>query len=353
MANQARPSITDVMQQRILVLEGAMGTMIQAEKLEEADYRGERLADHKSDLKGNNDLLNLTRPDVIEKIHDIYLGVGSDIVETNTFSSTSISQADYDCEHLVPEINYEGAKIARRAAERWTEKTPDKPRFVVGNFGPTNRTCSISPDVNRPGFRAVSFDEMKDAYLEQARGLFEGGVDLFAVETVFDTLNCKAALFALSELEQETGVHVPTMVTGTITDLTGRNLSGQTVTAFWYAVRHAKPLAFGLNCGFGGEELRPFVDELAKEVEVPLVVYPNAGLPNELGGYDEAPAKTAALIRDWAENGWVNIVGGCCGTTPEHIKAIAEAVDGIAPRPLQTDRPRLRLAGLDPFATAA
>jgi 5-methyltetrahydrofolate--homocysteine methyltransferase len=341
------------MASRILVLEGAMGTMIQGERLVEADYRGDRFADHPSDLKGNNDLLNLTRPDVIEKIHDIYLAAGSDIIETNSFSATSISQSDYDLESAVRDINREGALIARRAAERWTAKTPDKPRYVVGNFGPTNRTCSISPDVNRPGYRAVSFDQMKEAYLAQARGLLEGGVDIFAVETVFDTLNCKAALFALNELEQETGQHIPTMVTGTITDLTGRNLSGQTVTAFWYAVRHSAPLAFGLNCGFGGEELRPFVEELAKEIEVPLVVYPNAGLPNELGEYEEAPAKTAELIRDWAENGWVNIVGGCCGTTPGHIEAIAAAVEGIAPRPAQNDRPRLRLAGLDPFATAA
>jgi 5-methyltetrahydrofolate--homocysteine methyltransferase len=353
MSVAAKPAISDLMRQRILVLEGAMGTMIQGEKLDEAGYRGAEFPDHGHDLRGNNDLLNLTQPAIIENIHDIYLGVGSDIVETNTFNSTTISQADYGCEAFVHNINLEGARIARRAADRWTEKTPDKPRYVFGNLGPTNRTCSISPDVNRPGFRAVTFDEMRRAYHHQAKALLEGGVDGFTVETVFDTLNCKAALFALEELFEETGQKLPVMVCGTVTDLTGRNLSGQTVTAFWYAVRHAAPVAFGLNCGFGAEQLRPFVEELARGVEVPLVIYPNAGLPNELGGYDEAPAMTAGLIREWAENGWVNIVGGCCGTTPGHIEAIAKAVAGLKPRAIPADRPRLRLSGLDPFETAA
>jgi 5-methyltetrahydrofolate--homocysteine methyltransferase len=351
MAN--KPAISELMAQRILVLEGAMGTMIQAEKLDEAGYRGQRFADHGSDLRGNNDLLNLTQPEIIERIHDIYLSVGSDIIESNTFNGTTISQADYSCEAVVDDINREGARIARRAADRWTEKTPDKPRYVFGNLGPTNRTCSISPDVNRPGYRAVTYDEMRETYLQQARALHEGGVDGISVETVFDTLNCKAALFALEELFDEIGQRLPVIVSGTVTDLTGRNLSGQTVTAFWYATRHSSPLAFGLNCGFGGEELRPFVDELARNIDVPLVCYPNAGLPNELGGYDEAPSMTAGLIREWAENGWVNIVGGCCGTTPDHIKAIADAVEGLAPRAIPADRPRLRLSGLDPFETAA
>ena len=353
MSAAEKPAISDLMAQRILVLEGAMGTMIQAEKLDEAGYRGGEFPDHSHDLRGNNDLLNLTQPRIIEAIHDTYCAAGSDFIETNTFNATTISQSDYNTEYFVHNINVEGARIARRVADRWTEKTPDKPRYVVGNLGPTNRTCSISPDVNRPGFRAVTFEELRKAYHHQAQGLMEGGIDCFAVETVFDTLNCKAALFALEQLADETGVKLPVMVTGTVTDLTGRNLSGQTVTAFWYAVRHANPIAFGLNCGFGAEQLRPFVEELARECEVPLVVYPNAGLPNELGGYDEAPAMTARLIREWAEAGWVNIVGGCCGTTPAHIEAIAKAVDGLPPRPVPTDQPRLRLSGLDAFSTAA
>ena len=353
MSENNRLAIEEILRQRILVLEGAMGTMIQAEKLTEADYRGERFAGHGCDVRGNNDLLNLTQPAVIQKIHEGFLAVGADVIETNTFNTTSISQADYQMEHLVPEICKAGVAIARAAAEKWTAKTPHKPRYVIGNLGPTNRTCSISPDVNRPGYRATTFDEMRDAYREQADALFDGGVDCFAVETVFDTLNCKAALFALDELFEERGERRPVMVTGTVTDLTGRNLSGQTVTAFWYAVRHARPIAFGLNCGFGGEQLRPFVEELTREVEVPLVVYPNAGLPNELGGYDEAPAMTAGFIREWAEQGWVNIVGGCCGTTPAHIGAIAEAVEGLKPRRIPEDSHRMRLSGLDPFATAA
>ncbi len=348
-----RPTIDAIMRQRIVVLEGAMGTMIQAERLKEADYRGERYAWHGSDVRGNNDLLNLTQPGIIAKVHSEFLAAGADIVETNTFNATSISQADYNMQHLVREICLAGAEIARRVANEWTAKTPDKPRYVLGNLGPTNRTCSISPDVNRPGYRAVTFDEMRDSYREQAEALFEGRVDLFAIETVFDTLNCKAALFALEELFEVKGERRPVIVSGTVTDLTGRNLSGQTVTAFWYAVRHANPLAFGLNCGFGGEQLRPFVDELAREIEVPLVVYPNAGLPNELGGYDEAAEMTAGFIRDWVEHGWVNIVGGCCGTTPAHIKAVAEAVDGLPPRAIPENSNRMRLSGLDPFATAA
>jgi 5-methyltetrahydrofolate--homocysteine methyltransferase len=352
-SSASRPALQELVKQRILVLEGAMGTMIQAAKLDEDGYRGQRFSGHPSDLRGNNDLLNLTQAELIEQIHDAYLVVGSDIIESNTFNATSISQSDYGCEGLVHEINVEGARIARRAAERWSEKTPEKPRYVVGNLGPTNRTCSISPDVNRPGYRAVTFDEMKAAYLEQAHGLLEGGVDAFAVETVFDTLNCKAALFALESLFDEAGERLPVIVTGTVTDLTGRNLSGQTVTAFWYSVRHAEPLAFGLNCGFGGEQLRPFVEELAREIDVPLVVYPNAGLPNELGGYDEAPSMTGGFIREWAQDGWVNIVGGCCGTTPDHIAAIAKAVEGMPPRQMPSPNSRLRLAGLDPFATAA
>lgn len=348
-----QPELEAIMRKRIMVLAGAMGTMIQSEKLTESDFRGERFVAHDSDLRGNNDLLNLTQPSIIAKIHSEFLAAGADVVETNTFNTTSISQGDYGMEHLVSEICLAGTQVAREVADLWSAKTPEKPRYVLGNLGPTNRTCSISPDVNRPGYRAVTFDEMREAYLEQARALFDGGVDLFAVETVFDTLNCKAALFALEELFDEKGVRRPVLVSGTVTDLTGRNLSGQTVTAFWYAVRHSNPLAFGLNCGFGGEQLRPFVDELAREIEVPLVVYPNAGLPNELGGYDEAAEMTASFIREWAENGWVNIVGGCCGTIPAHIKAVADAVEGLAPRVTPENSNRMRLSGLDPFATAA
>ncbi len=353
MTQEKRPEIGEILRHRIMVLGGAMGTMIQAEKLTEADYRGERFAEHSCDVRGNNDLLNLTQPEIIGKVHESFLTVGADIVETNTFNATSISQADYQMEHLVSEICRAGVAVARKAADKWSAKTPDKPRYVFGNLGPTNRTCSISPDVNRPGYRAITFDQMRDAYKEQATALYDGGVDAFAVETVFDTLNCKAALFALDELFEEKGERRPVMVAGTVTDLTGRNLSGQTVTAFWYAVRHAKPMAFGLNCGFGGEQLRPFVEELAREIEVPMVVYPNAGLPNELGGYDEAPEMTAAFIADWAKNGWLNIVGGCCGTTPAHIEAIVKAVEGMKPRTIPEDKKRMRLSGLDPFVTAA
>lgn len=353
MASSERPPIESIIAERIMVLEGAMGTMIQAENLTEQDYRGEQFADHSCDVRGNNDMLNITQPEIIGKIHEAFLAVGSDIVETNTFSSTSISQADYAMEDQVAELCRMGAAVAREAADKWTAKTPDKPRYVFGNLGPTNRTCSISPDVNRPGYRATTFDQMRDSYREQAEALFDGGVDGFLVETVFDTLNCKAALFAIDEMLEERGETRPVMVSGTVTDLTGRNLSGQTVTAFWYAVRHVTPLAFGLNCGFGGKELRPFVEELAREIEVPLVVFPNAGLPNELGGYDEAPEMTGGFIREWAESGLVNIVGGCCGTTPAHIEAMAKAVEGVKPRVVAKNDKRMRLSGLDPFVTAA
>ena len=335
--------------QRILVLDGALGTMIQKCGLDETDYRGTRFADWPQDLKGNNDLLNLTRPAVVGEIHDAYLAAGADIAETNTFSSTRIAQADYGMQELARELNVEGARIAREAADTWTDRQPEKPRFVAGAIGPTNRTASISPDVNDPGFRNVSFDDLTGAYREAAEGLIEGGADLLLVETVFDTLNAKAALFAIDEAFEALGVRLPVMVSGTITDLSGRNLSGQTVEAFWNSVRHAEPLTIGLNCAMGPEQLRPYVAELSRVADAYLCAYPNAGLPNAFGEYDQSPEVTASHIREWAEAGLVNIVGGCCGTTPAHIGRIAAAVAGLAPRPLPALPRRLRLSGLEAF----
>lgn len=338
--------------ERILLLEGAMGTMIQGYELTEEDFRGTRFRDHPCDLKGNNDLLNISRPDVIRDIHQRFMAAGSEIVETNTFSSTRIAQADYQLEDLVYELNLEGAKLSRELADEWTAEDPSRPRFVVGNLGPTNRTCSISPDVNDPGFRNTSFDEMKDAYKEQARGLVDGGVDFLIVETVFDTLNCKAAIFGIRELEDETGEAIPLMVSGTITDLSGRNLSGQTVGAFWASIRHANPAAVGLNCGFGADQLRPYVEEFSSIADVPIIAYPNAGLPNEMGEYDESPEAMAAQLRDWGESGFLNIVGGCCGTRPEHIEAIAAIVRDLKPRAIPEIERRMRLSGLEVFTAS-
>ena len=322
------------LEQRILVLDGAMGTMIQRHGLGEAEYRGERFRAHPRDLRGNNDLLSLTRPDVIRSIHAQYLEAGADILETNTFNSTSISQADYGLEGIVAELNLAGARLAREAADECSARTPHKPRFVAGVLGPMNRTLSLSPDVNDPGFRAVTFDQVKDAYKAAVRALAEGGVDLILVETIFDTLNAKAALFAIDEHFEEAGLRLPVMISGTITDASGRTLSGQTVAAFWSSVRHARPLSIGLNCALGARQLRPHVEELARIADVYVSAHPNAGLPNAMAetGYDETPDQTARLIRDFAENGFVNIVGGCCGTTPAHIRAIADAVRGVPPR---------------------
>jgi 5-methyltetrahydrofolate--homocysteine methyltransferase len=341
-------ALHDALASRILVLDGAMGTMIQRYKLSEAQYRGARFKDFARDLRGNNDLLTLTRPQVIREIHSRYLEAGADILETNTFNSTAISQADYHLEEIVAELNREAAKLARSVADECTARTPRKPRFVAGVLGPMNRTLSLSPDVNDPGFRAVTFDQVKDAYLVAARALVEGGVDLIMVETIFDTLNAKAALFAIDELFEETGVTLPIMISGTITDASGRTLSGQTVEAFWNSVRHAKPLSVGLNCALGAKQLRPHVEELARIADTLVSAHPNAGLPNAMAEYDETPAETAAFIREWAEAGWLNVTGGCCGTTPEHIKAIAEAVAPFRPRTAPKIEPRLRLAGLEP-----
>ena len=333
--------LTKLLRERILVLDGAMGTMIQSRKLGEADYRGPAacgLHEHAGDLKGDNDLLALTQPDVIRAIHDEFLAAGADIIETNTFNATRIAQADYRLGNRVREINLAAARIARERADAWTAKTPDKPRFVAGALGPTNRTATISPDVNDPAFRNVSYDELVVAYGEATAALVDGGVDLLLVETVFDTLNAKAALFAIDAYFDEHDVRLPLIVSGTITDASGRTLSGQTTEAFWNSVRHARPLAVGLNCALGAALMRPYIEEIARVADTFVSCYPNAGLPNPMSetGYDEAPETTARLILDFAQNGFVNIVGGCCGTTPEHIRAIAAAVKDIPPRQVST-----------------
>jgi len=319
--------------QRIAIIDGAMGTMVQRYKLGEADFRGERFADHGKDLKGNNDLLVLTRPDVIREIHDAYLRAGADIIETNTFGATSIAQEDYALGPAARDMNLAAARIARQAAD--AASTPDRPRYVAGALGPTPRTASISPDVNDPGARNVSFEELRAAYHEQAAALLEGGVDLFLVETIFDTLNAKAAIFALDELMEQTGERLPVIISGTVTDASGRILSGQTVAAFWHSVRHARPLAVGLNCALGAALMRPYIEELAKVAgDTFISCYPNAGLPNPMAetGFDETPEITSRLLGEFAHAGFVNIVGGCCGTTPEHIAAIAQRVSAYRPR---------------------
>jgi 5-methyltetrahydrofolate--homocysteine methyltransferase len=334
---------------RILILDGAMGTMIQRHHLDEAAYRGTRFREHARDLKGNNDLLVLTQPRIISEIHNAYLAAGADIVETNTFNAQAISQADYGLEEIAYEINVAAAKLARDAADTWTAKTPDKPRFVAGAIGPTNRTASLSPDVNNPGFRNVSFDGLVEAYAVQTRGLIDGEVDIILIETIFDTLNAKAAGFAVEQTFDATGVELPIMLSDTITDLSGRNLSGQTPEAFWYSLKHLRPFSVGLNCSFGAEQLRPSVGELAAVADTLISVYPNAGLPNEMGEYDETPEHMAGLLDEWAKDGLINIVGGCCGTTPEHIGAIAEAVAKYPPRHVPEISHKLRLSGLEPF----
>jgi 5-methyltetrahydrofolate--homocysteine methyltransferase len=322
------------LQTRLLVLDGAMGTMIQRYKLTDADFRGEQFRDHPSEQKGNSDLLVITRPDVIGAIHREYLAAGADIIETNTFTSNAIAQADYGLESLVYDLNVAGAKVAREAADEWTKKTPDKPRFVAGSIGPTNRTLSISPDVNNPAFRAVTFDAMREAYEEQIRGLIDGGVDLILIETIFDTLNAKAAIVALENVYEQRGVRLPLMISVTITDRSGRTLSGQTLDAFYISIRHARPFSVGINCALGARDMRPYMAELARIAECYVSSYPNAGLPNAFGEYDEKAAETGALLKDFAASGFANIVGGCCGTTPDHIREIAAAVEGVIPRPL-------------------
>ena len=334
---------------RILILDGAMGTMIQRYKLDEAGYRGARFKDHGHDLKGNNDLLVLSQPQIISAIHNAYLEAGADIIETNTFNAQSISQSDYGLADIALELNVAAARLAREAADAWTARTPDKPRFVAGAIGPTNRTASISPDVNNPGFRNVSFDALVEAYAVQTRGLIEGGVDVILIETIFDTLNAKAAGFAVEQMFDEMGVKLPIMLSDTITDLSGRNLSGQTPEAFWYSLKHLQPFSVGLNCSFGAEQLRPSVAEIGAVADTLISVYPNAGLPNEMGEYDETAEHMAGLLEEWAKDGLINIVGGCCGTTPEHIRAIADAVAKYPPRRVPEVPHRLRLSGLEPF----
>lgn len=338
-------NITEILSEKIMVLDGAMGTMIQSYKLSEQDFRGDNFPSHRYDLQGNNDILCLTQPKIIQEIHESYFKAGADIVETNTFNANAISQADYGTENLIYEINLHAAQIAKSAAISCN----NKPCFVAGALGPTNRTASLSQDVINPGFRNISFDELKDAYAEQARGLFDGKVDIFLIETVFDTLNCKAALMAIQELKEQRQTHIPIFVSGTITDASGRTLSGQTVEAFWYSIRHANLTAVGLNCALGAKQIRPWLDELSSVADIPIFVYPNAGLPNEMGEYNETPKSMSTIIGEFAESGLVNMVGGCCGTTPDHIKSIVNTVNDIAPRSLPKITPFTKLSGLEPL----
>jgi 5-methyltetrahydrofolate--homocysteine methyltransferase len=342
-------ALREVASRRILIIDGAMGTMIQRHKLREADYRGERFANHARDVIGNNDLLCLTQPQIIAKIHEDYLAAGADIIETNTFNAQRISMADYGMEALSREINVAAARLAREAVDAWSKKTPGHQRFVAGAIGPTNRTASISPDVNNPGYRSTSFDELREAYAEQASGLIEGGADIILIETIFDTLNAKAAGVAVLDTFDALGVELPVMVSGTITDRSGRTLSGQTAEAFWYSMRHLKPFAIGLNCALGAELMTPYLAELAAVADTLVSAHPNAGLPNAMGEYDETPHDMACHIEPWARDGLLNIVGGCCGSTPEHIAHIREHVAKYPPRDVPAIERRMRLSGLEPF----
>jgi 5-methyltetrahydrofolate--homocysteine methyltransferase len=346
----ARERLIAEASKRILLTDGAWGTQIQNFKLAEADYAGDLGLTH--DQKGNNDILALTRPDVVESIARAYFEAGSDIISTNTFSSTRISQADYGAEHLVRDLNLANAQLNRKVADEYAAKD-GRPRFVAGAIGPTNKTLSLSPDVNDPGYREIDFDYLKDVYRDQVDALVEGGVDFILIETVFDTLNAKAAIMSVLEAQADLGRDIPIMISMTLTDLSGRNLSGHTVEAFWYAVKHARPVTIGLNCSFGAEQLRPHVKLLSSIAETLIMVYPNAGLPNELGEYDELPAETAALVGEWAAAGQVNILGGCCGSSPAHIAAMAKAIDGLAPRVIPVPDVKTRLAGLEPMTIAA
>ncbi|OFW46832.1 MAG: methionine synthase, partial [Acinetobacter sp. GWC1_38_13] len=340
-------TLKSLLTQRILIIDGAMGTMIQRHKLEEEDYRGERFADWASDLKGNNDLLVLTQPQIIQGIHEAYLDAGADIIETNSFNGTRVSMSDYHMEDLVPEINREAARLARAACDKYS--TPDKPRFVAGVLGPTSRTCSISPNVNDPAFRNITFDELKENYIEATHALIEGGADILLIETVFDTLNCKAAIFAVKEVFKQIGYELPLMISGTITDASGRTLTGQTAEAFWNSVRHGDLLSIGFNCALGADAMRPHVKTISDVADTFVSAHPNAGLPNAFGEYDETPEQTAAFIKEFAESGLINITGGCCGTTPDHIRAIYQAVKDIPPRKIPETVHACRLSGLEPF----
>jgi 5-methyltetrahydrofolate--homocysteine methyltransferase len=348
--SEARQRLNAAAQERVLIFDGAFGTQIQERKLSEQDYAGD--LGLPADQKGNNDILALTRPDVIEEITRSYLDAGSDVISTNTFSANRISQADYAAEDQVAAINIASGRIARALADEYAARDC-RPRFVAGAIGPTNKTLSLSPDVEDPGYREIDFDELTSVYKEQAAALVEGGVDFILIETVFDTLNAKAGIMAVKQLEAELGREVPVMISMTLTDLSGRNLSGHTVEAFWYAVRHAKPVTIGLNCSFGADQLRPHIQSLSAIADTLLMAYPNAGLPNELGEYDELPDTTAFLVRQWAEKGQANILGGCCGSSPAHIKAIAEAVKGLPPRAIPKPETAMRLSGLEAFVVAA
>ncbi|WP_172565193.1 methionine synthase [Vibrio navarrensis] len=352
MGSNIREQIEAQLKQRILLIDGGMGTMIQGYKLQEQDYRGERFANWHCDLKGNNDLLVLTQPQLIKEIHCAYLEAGADILETNTFNATTIAMADYEMESLSEEINFAAAKLAREAADEWTAKNPQKPRYVAGVLGPTNRTCSISPDVNDPGYRNVTFDALVQAYSESTRALIRGGSDLILIETIFDTLNAKACAFAVDSVFEELGISLPVMISGTITDASGRTLSGQTTEAFYNALRHVRPISFGLNCALGPDELRPYVEELSRISETYVSTHPNAGLPNAFGEYDLSPQEMAVHVKEWAQSGFINLVGGCCGTTPEHIRHMALAVEGVAPRVLPDIPVACRLSGLEPLTIA-
>lgn len=333
-----KPAITDIIHEKILVLDGAMGTMLQQFKFDEAAYRGERFKNYPHDLKGNNDLLSITQPDAIAEVHAKYFDAGADIIETNTFSATTIAMADYHMEELVDELNIASAKIAKRVADEYTQKDPSKPRYVAGSMGPTNKTASMSPDVNDPGFRAITFDKLRKAYYQQAKALWENGVDLLLVETVFDTLNAKAALFAIEELRESTGDQIPVMVSGTITDASGRTLSGQTAEAFLISIEHLPLLSVGFNCALGAEQLTPYLESLAKNSLNAVSAYPNAGLPNAFGEYDETPEQMASQVEEYLKKGIINIIGGCCGTMPRHIRALAELAAKYPPRKLSTTK---------------
>ena len=339
----------ELLSKQVLMLDGAMGTMIQKHTLEEGDFRGERFSDHPSDLKGNNDLLTITNPELIEDIHVEFLEAGADLIETNTFSSTTISQADYGLESLVRELNVESAKIARRAVDKVLAKDPSRTLFIAGSIGPTNRTASLSPDVNDPGFRAVTFDDLVEAYTEQTEALIEGGVDVLLVETIFDTLNAKAALYAIDEVFEKTAIRLPVMISVTITDKSGRTLSGQTPTAFWYSIEHTKPISVGINCALGAEDMRPYIEELGEVAPCYISIYANAGLPNAFGGYDDTPDDMAKIYDDFAAHGLANIWGGCCGTTPDHIRAMAEVVKKHTPRVPPEPDFHSRFSGLEPI----
>ena len=346
---QPRPDIKSALAERILLLDGAMGTEIQALKLASSDYHGKYFEGLGNDLTGNNDILNLTAPDAIRDIHVSYMEAGADIIVTNTFNATTISQSDYGTEDYVDDINMEGARLAREACDGMMARNPDRAFWTAGAIGPTNRTASISPDVNDPGYRAINFKTLKDAYKQAARALLLGGVDLFLFETIFDTLNAKCGIFAIEELFEETGERRPVMISGTITDMSGRTLTGQTPEAFWNSMRHASPLTIGLNCSLGAQDMRPYLAELSRLADTFICAYPNAGLPNEFGEYDEQAEITAGFVREWAEEGLVNIVGGCCGTRPDHISALYNAVSGLPPRDVPAREPAMRLSGLEAF----